>query len=262
MFAATGWDNSERDTARGWSVTDRLLERQQWHLQERAQARRREARRGREMSLMTAVQQDAVWRDEMLARWRGGWSVLAFLFAQPDSAAIRELDARGEYFNVRTGDKWDLFFPGYYVSAGANQQYGAKPVGRDFANNWYFEPMGFNIMRSQIEGFAGSRWNYSGGTDLVVTQAWIPERGEPVVDWECTKVGSPDPVEQRDGVSLSAAIERLSRDIENDSQDAHFGIAQLIKPVLPKRDDGVVKKVFIGALGGMLAAIGKSATGL
>jgi len=53
-----------------------------------------------------------IWLDTNV---EGEFALLAFLFAHPDSHAIRLLDYRGDYFDVRSGNTWDLFFPGYYI---------------------------------------------------------------------------------------------------------------------------------------------------
>lgn len=148
MWPATAWDDADWDGnhARGWTVMRTLKERQQAHLREAAAARQRTTEREGKAFWMTAAVMQQAYEDEIKARCRGGPTVLAFLFAHPDSDAIRMLDVRGEYFDVRTGDTWDLFFPGYYRSTKGRafeQQAGAQPIGHGFGIDWYFSVNGF-----------------------------------------------------------------------------------------------------------------------
>ena len=85
--------------------------------------------------------------------WQGEFAVLVFLFAHPDSDAITMLNKRGEYLDIRTGESWDLFFPGYYKSPnrGLEDQVGATPVGDTFARDWYFSAREFDNLRDFIE---------------------------------------------------------------------------------------------------------------
>jgi len=90
----------------------RLEDRQKFRIREAREARRRINARANEFGpiyrCMTVASAQQEYRDAISARWRGGPSVLAFLFAQPDSDAMRMLDARGEYFDIRSGDTWRL----------------------------------------------------------------------------------------------------------------------------------------------------------
>lgn len=103
MWAATAWDDVdwENAEARGWTVMGRVRDRQAWHQRESVRARQRSAERQGKLGLMTAAAMQEAYEDSIKSRWSGGPAVLAFLFAQPDSDAIRTLDARGEYFDVR-----------------------------------------------------------------------------------------------------------------------------------------------------------------
>jgi hypothetical protein len=136
--------------------------------------------------MMSAASMARDAADEARARWTEGPNVLAFLFAHPDSQAISALDLWGEYFNLRTGDTWDFFFPGYYRSA-KGQEYersvGARPAGRSHLDDWYFSPEDFEHFRHDIERYSKGRWAYSGGTDLVLASGWMTARGELSVDW-------------------------------------------------------------------------------
>jgi hypothetical protein len=67
--------------------------------------------------LMRPVSTKGGWEDALRTASRGGPTVLAFLFARPESDVIRSLEHSGDYFDIRTGSTWDLFFPGYFRSA-------------------------------------------------------------------------------------------------------------------------------------------------
>ena len=128
MFPATAWDGAE---ARHWTVMGRLRERQAQLRNRAIQARRRMNERETRSDLPEVAWAGAE-RDRDQAQWNGSPTVVALLFGHPDSSALRMLDARGEYFDFRTGDTWDLFFPGYFRSnfdQRAEEGAGSRPIG-------------------------------------------------------------------------------------------------------------------------------------
>ena len=248
----------------------RLRDRQQLHRSQAVDAKRRVAQRAKSQRVVRAsgwvlgTRSDPGYQDVIKANWAGGPTVLAFLFAHPDSDAFCMLDARGEYFNVRTGNAWDLFFPGYYSSSdpGFEQQTGSRPVGRGFAGEWFFSASDFDMLRSHVERSSGRRWAFSGGADLVVVNGWLPERGEPVIDWASTKSGTlREGAASRSDITIAHVIERISRDLETGAEDASYGVGDIIDRT-DDRGDSDAKKVMIGALGGIAAALGKRGLGL
>jgi hypothetical protein len=191
--------------------------------------------------------------------------VLAFLFAHPDSDVIRSLDARGDYFDKRTGDTWDLLFPGYYESAKGGHfegQAGSRPVGRDFADRWYFSAADFNTLREHVERSSHGRWRFSGGADLVLVNGWMPETGEPTIDWHSTLSG--ELTDQDSGTStlaLSAVIERITRDLEFAIEDPNYGVAAVVDTAATERAS-LIRDFIVNALGGIAAALGARGIGL
>lgn len=263
MRPAIGWDSSGEDDiqAGGWTVMGRIRDRQQEMI---AAACRptipldEGSPSSQEDSVpsfrrMTPVRTEQEY-EERLNAWQGGYAVLAFLFAQPGESAIRTLDERGEYFDIRTGDTWDLFFPGYFrfTTLDWRRRLGART--KQVARNWYFDTRGFEVLRRHIETNTDGRWNYSGGTDLVLLQAFVPRDGDPVVDWATIGSGSLD----ADGeTSLNAVVEKISRDIENGCEDRFYGVSEVVGPPAP-RADGVSRDILIsavGAIGGNLATL-------
>ena len=122
MWAATAWDDSGWDggaQARGWTVMGRLYERQAALRRGAGEARRRDGDKGRRSAsseLMRAYATPGEWHRSMRSYWVGGPTVVALLFAHPDSRAIRTLDARASTSTTGRAETWDLFFPGYYRS--------------------------------------------------------------------------------------------------------------------------------------------------
>lgn len=262
VYPATTWDDRDwpNATARGWSVMDRLRERQSALRAEAAAARKRVAEGTETMRMMTAASLASDYEDAMRARWRGGPTVLAFLFAHPDAEAIRTLDANGEYFDLRSGTTWDLFFPGYYRAT--EDRSGARPVGSGYASNWYFQSRGFDAMREHVELSSEQRWQYSGLTDLVLVCAWIGDRGEPTVDWASTISGS---VTSKDGpgtLTLSEVIERITRDLKSGAEDPSFGVGEVVDPAAPNSGGTLGRDLMVGTLSGIAASLGKGALGL
>lgn len=203
-------------------------------------------------------------RGEIRVRHRGHPIVVAFLFAHPDSDAMRLIDARGEYFDARTGDTWDLLFPGYYKPRRGcefEQDAGARPAGHGFAGKWYFSPAGFNDLREYVQRSSERRWEYSGGTDLVLVNAWVPDQGEPMIDWSSTISGQV--TDQQAGIrtlTLANVIERITRDLENEIEDASYGVSEVTDgPPSPKGH--VTRDFMINALAGIAAALGARALG-
>lgn len=193
MRAATAWDDADWEGAhaRGWTVMGVLRQRQDLHRKQATEARRRpaEARTTERLLSLSAASIQADYEDAIRARWQGGPTVLAFLFAHPDSDAIRMLDVRGDYFDQRTGDTWDLFFPGYYKSTQAarfEDETGARAVDVGYTDGWYFNARDFNMLREHVERASQGRWAFSGGTDLVLINGWMPDSGEPEIDWAST----------------------------------------------------------------------------
>jgi hypothetical protein len=241
MWAATAWDDSDWNghRARGWTVMGQLRKHRDRHLEEARAARRRLKERPLSRQMMSAAATPTTVADEAAARWTGGPSVLALLFAHPDTESIAALDARGEYFDQRTGDVWDLFFPGYYRARdpASERRYGARPVGGEFLEDWYFHPGDFDRFRAEIERLSERRWQYSGTTDLVLASAWLDSDSEPTVDLATT-------VDQ--GRRRSRFVRRSRRDDQCDRGDRRGardeGARRLIlRRCRPRRQIGTLK---------------------
>lgn len=260
MWPATAWDDADwlGNRARGWTVMAKLRERQQREIEQAKAARRRIDEHSDNIGLMTAVSKVQGYVDELRARWNGGPTVLAFLFAHPESDAMRMLDARGEYFDIRTGDTWDLFFPGYYRSKhkGSERKAAAQPLGRCFGSDWYFNASDFNALRDHIERSSERRWKYSGGADLVLVNGWLFGHGEPTVDWASTISGQlSDQSADIHTLTLANVIERITNDLETAAEDQSYGVGEVTDEPAPTSSH-VGREFMINALAGIAAALG------
>jgi len=242
----------------------RVRERQAQLRNEALEARRRLSAGDATQQMMTPATMAAGYEDAIRARWRGGPTVLALLFAQPGSEPIRALDAAGAYFDCRSGDTWDLFFPGYYRADDPDHEegLGAKRVGSDFAGDWFFSPVDFNYMREQVQSSSGERWKYSGLADLVLVCCWVPSDGEPTIDWASTISGTIAEGPGGRTLTIHEVIERISDDLESGKEDANFGVRRLTAPDDPQVPDRMARDVVVGALSGIAAAFGKGALGI
>jgi hypothetical protein len=272
MWPATAWDDADwggGTRARGWTVMGSLRSRRDTLRREALAARRRIQEKEERLTsqFMTAAVSQQALQDEIKARWAGGPSVLALLFAQPDSDAVRSLDHRGEYFDRRSGDTWDLFFPGYFRSPKDEhfeRAVGAVPIGQGFLRDWYFSPPEFNQLRATIEQKSEGRWHYSGGTDLVLVNAWMPATDEPTIDWASTLSGCVTDATVGDTtLALPQVIERISRDLELALEDPDYGVGAITGPQPGPNGSGTTgRDLVVNALGGIIATLGAKALGI
>jgi hypothetical protein len=242
----------------------RLRERQRPHRIEVENADRRIAARERAHPNPRPDLIERQREDSIKASWQGCPTVLAFLFTPPDSDAIAMLDARGEYFDIRTADTWDLFFPGYYRSTesrGFEFQTGARPIGHRYGGDWYFSARDFDALRSEIENSSEHRWEYSGGVDLVLINAWLEPRADPTIDWASTICGQiSDRATGIQTLTLGNVIERITRDLETATEDGSYGVGEVTDEQPPPAGH-TGRDFMIQALSGIAAALGAKALG-
>lgn len=196
------------------------------------------------------VSRSKPWSQSAESNW--GPSVLAFLFALPDSEAIRAIERSSTYFNIRTGNTWDLFVPGYIHNDGSPSNDGAPEP------DWVFDPTGFDAMRRHIEEESARRWQYSGGSDLVLINTWLQSNQPPVIDWESTASGSlTETIAGRSSLSLAQVIERISRDLEQGLEDPAYGVGDLNSVERPRRQDqkSLIRELFIATTSEIAASI-------
>jgi hypothetical protein len=174
------------------------------------------------------------------------------------------LDVRGEYFNRRSGETWDLFFPGYYRSEGdpaVEREAGATRIAAGHTGDWFFSARDFDLMRAYVERSSGGRWSYSGGADLVLVNAWQPADADPVIDWASTIAGQlsdrPSGVQT---LTLAEVVERIARDLASGDEDPFYGVAEITQG--DSAAAPFVRDVVVGALGGIAAALARQGLGI
>lgn len=258
MYPAMSWD---REGARVWSVMGRVRERQGLLRNQAMQARRRVRERETKPDLTPAAAAGAE-RDLLQAGWHGQPMVLAFLFSLPESATMRALDSGIDYLDQRTGDNWDLFFPGYYRQDPKQPAYEDRPIGYTRSSEWLFNALGFDIIRGCVERESGRRWHYSGDTDLVLVGGWLPEEGEPMIDWSLTMSGTlTDHDAGTSTLTLGAIVERISRDLERELEDPDFGVGAVVNPPQP-HDSSTARELMVNTLAGIGAALAAKGLGV
>jgi hypothetical protein len=156
-------------------------------------------------SVMARLQE----RADLLSQGEVTCTVVALLFATPDSLLIQTTEARRDYFDARTGNLWDLYFPGYC-------RWGRMPEVRRLSSEPdgpQFTPVAFNEMRGFIQKHGS--WRYSGDSDLVLVNCYLSGGSEPLVDWASLQGGAlVDPDGGYRQMSLGGVIERLTEGIE------------------------------------------------
>jgi hypothetical protein len=223
-----------------------------------------EADSGSRLEMTRPVPEYEATAAEISERWSGGPTVLAFLFAQPDSEAIETLDSQGNYFDHRTGDTWDLFFPGYFRSSkdpAFEIRVGGQRVGKNHLDDWFFNARDFDNFRRTVQKYSGDRWRYSGGTDLVLVTGSMETTGDPTIGWETTVSGSlTDVTAGTLTLTLPQVIERISNDIELALNSPAYGVEAATCP----RGDGAViaRDLLTNALGSIVGALVTAATGI
>lgn len=258
MLAATAWDDGawRGEVAGGWTVMGRLRERQQI-LRKQAEAARRRSEDLQRLRMMTAGTDSADYEIPLRTRLSGP-TVLAFLFTYPGSQSIEILDSRGNSFDIRSGARWDLFCPGYFRSTDPEQERrsGAKPVGSDFAEDWFFSPPAFDHLRDHVQNASEGRWKYSGRTDLVLVCAWVEPGSEPVIDWSSTISGSLSDELGAETLTLGEIVERISDDLESEGEDPDFGVPEVTgSGAGPLPSGSATREFIVGVLSGIATSL-------
>jgi hypothetical protein len=233
----------------------RVRERQERARNRTIQARRRVHERDTKDGLPPAASAGSE-RDRAAAEWHGEPTLLAFLFSLPDSPTMRALDTSIDYLNQRTGDTWDLFFPGYYRQPSGEPTYEDRPIGGGGISGWLFNALGFDLIRNHIERESRGRFTFSGNTDLVLVGAWLTEEGEPVIDWASTLSGT---LTEPDGgirtMNLGEIVERITNDLQRAGEDPSYGVGAVVNPQTPPSPPGALREFVITASAEIAAAL-------
>lgn len=251
MLAATSWDELGRnwreympDGRQAWSVMDRL--------RYRGSQRRPTSSGG--------------------AEWE---TIVAMAFVPPPADALDLLDAGGGVLDVRSGDRWDLFFPGYFKSSWDREHSVSRlvlparmsrhapppdtarrrPAGQDFLGDWYFNHDSFDVMRYEVESQSQRRFVYDGRPTLVVVRATYDADGEPEVDWPSLASGPlSDRLHGVRSLSLAEVVHRISTDLEQGGEDPQWGVGGVLsREGFERSQRTAAAEIGIAAAGGTLA---------
>jgi hypothetical protein len=185
--------------------------------------------------------------------------VVILVFAFPDSWSAKQLIQRREYFDIRSGDDWDVFFPGYYAYESLGD-----PQEIVLDEPWGFSPRAFDCFRRDLEVRTEQRWRFRGESELVAMNVILTADGA-AVDFTSVVSG---PLTERDlGVTtrtLAEAIERLGQQFDDESDDSDYGLGEVFAPPSTDRPtkERAIGKIGIGAAGGVAAALVRHALGL
>lgn len=140
-----------------------------------------------------------------------GERMVSILFAIPTAFVISDLGQNRAYYDLVTGDAWDLFVAGYYAygSEGDPEQFDLRTRTE---SPWAFSPRQFHRFRREVEQAAEGRWHFSGEADLV---SYMSYQSQP--DWLSLRS-----VNLRTGeTSIGEVVEGL-RNWESDAVDERF----------------------------------------
>jgi len=109
-------------------------------------------------------------RDRVLLTHRA--KLVGILFAQPGDALVKEQVLPNlPYFHERTADNVDLFFAGYSTDSSGDAD--AVKVGTIDRVKWFYSAQALSRIRAEVE--SSVKWRYSGGCDLLLTNARLDE---------------------------------------------------------------------------------------
>ena len=144
-----------------------------------------------------------------------GTRLVSVVFANPASPIWADVQTDRAFIELRTGDKWDLFF------AGADQDLRhPDPVSFAELTRWIHE--GHSDALAEAKDYMRRPWSYSGGTNLV---SFMVYGSDPLPDW--LSLVSTD-LYSKDGeaLDLSHVVEGL-RGWENEDLDPRLAPGQV-----------------------------------
>ena len=149
-----------------------------------------------------------------LARYPDGTSgrlrMIGILFARPDSQLAKSsILPHLDYFHHRSGNNFDFFCAGYQIDPELGAKVGNKTGFILDGEQMTFSSRGFNVIREELE--YKTTWEYSGGVDLILTNARYDTDGsEAVIDYSSAIVCKRDEMLALNTIS---SIERFFEDI-------------------------------------------------
>ena len=139
---------------------------------------------------------------------------------------------RKSYFDARSGEDWDVFFPGYFAYGSMDD-----PGEIRLREPWGFSPIAFNSFRRDLERRTQYAWRFSGESELVVMNAILMPHIA-TVDFESVASGPLTDHELATTTrTLAQAIERLGQQFEDGSEDADYGLDEVLNYGTPQRSN-------------------------
>jgi hypothetical protein len=103
------------------------------------------------------------------ANWSNIWRLGVVVFTRPEDRICKDIIGPSlRYLHDLTGEKVHFYFVGF---CDKNCWGYETSVSADFFGNnskWYFSPKYFSEVQLRFERFTTRRWQYSGGTDILV----------------------------------------------------------------------------------------------
>lgn len=170
------------------------------------------------------------------------------------------LDERGHHLDRRSGEKFDLFFPGYFKNSrslpsrfrSAFLSTGTQTLGENFAADWAFDERGFEELAQFLEGQSNSRWSYGHDSELVLFHVQNQALSAPEIDW--TPLSGR--LSETGTGSLQWIVSQMGEDFEKQNQDSYYGIGDLVSKNVTQTGGDVLSTLGMGAASSLLATLG------
>jgi len=156
-------------------------------------------------------------------------NIAGILFARPASRfAQREVLPHIDYWHHRSSSSTDFFCPGYVVDSSGQSGPVVASVGGDL---WCFNNMHFAMFLEEFEAI--TRWRYSGGCEVIVTNArydrdeersWLDLSTAIAIDLEAAARDSA----MRDVSGLCEAVFSFARNLNESDDDPCWTFSDLL----------------------------------
>lgn len=103
------------------------------------------------------------------ADWPNIWRLGAVVFTRPEEKVCKDIIIPSlNYLHELTGEKVHFYFVGFLNKEHFN--YTTKVASSLFEDgqDWHFSPKDFSTVQEKFENITSSKWEYSGGTDLLI----------------------------------------------------------------------------------------------
>jgi hypothetical protein len=110
--------------------------------------------------------------------------LVGIVFCRPESALMAEILPSTHQYHLSSGNHCNFYFAGYHETDEQSSDDVVVSPGKG-RNQWAFNYHSFNELVRAVE--ANAEWEYSGGADLLLTNAVSPRPRHPeILDWDST----------------------------------------------------------------------------